>query len=217
MDEFENIEQRSGDTEAMLTAFEDEAEYSTKEVNDLTSDEISTYTASNTAENTISSDEIESGSNSVQPMDEQAIIDKYKSLATENSEVSMKQVMETILLHKAEFVGHHKGWSYQHAPLEITETAKTKFFICLEMIVPLLYWYNPFHGMITGSVSFLCPVGLASGLILVALWRTRCSNPVIHILLFNPKIKECHLVTQKVTSYYKFDLKLEFNALDILQ
>jgi len=32
MDEFENIEQRSGNTEAMLTAFEDEAEYSTKEV-----------------------------------------------------------------------------------------------------------------------------------------------------------------------------------------
>ena len=52
----------------------------------------------------------------------------------------MQQVMETILLHKADFVGHYKGWYYQHAPSEITETAKTKIFICLEMIVPLLYW-----------------------------------------------------------------------------
>ena len=85
------------------------------------------------------------------------------------------------------------------------------------MIVPMLYWYNPFHGMITGSVSFLCPVGLECGLILAALWRTRCSNPVNHLLLFDPKIKECNLVTQKIGSYYKFDLNLKFDALEVLQ
>ena len=141
MNEFENIEQRSGNTEAMLTAFEDEPEYSATKVNDLTSDDTSAFATLNTAGNTIiSSDENENGITDVEPSDEQTLIDKYKSLTTENSEASMKQVMETILLHKAEFVGHHNGWSYQHAPLEITETAKTNFFICLEMIVSLLYW-----------------------------------------------------------------------------
>ena len=60
MDEFENIEERSGNTEAMLTAFEDEPEYSNTEVNDITSDETSAFATSNIVENGISSDENES-------------------------------------------------------------------------------------------------------------------------------------------------------------
>ena len=80
MDEFENIEERSGNTEAMLTAFEDEPEYSNTEVNNLTSDETSEFATSNIVENGISSDENEY----VQPSDEQALIDKYKSSVTES-------------------------------------------------------------------------------------------------------------------------------------
>ena len=68
MNEFENIEQRSGNTEAMLTAFEDEPEYSATKVNDLTSDDTSAFATLNTAGNTIiSSDENENGITAVEP------------------------------------------------------------------------------------------------------------------------------------------------------
>jgi hypothetical protein len=109
----------------------------------------------------------------------------------------MKSFMEQLLFRGQDYSDDFGNLTYQWAPREITESAQTKFFICLNLICPLLYWYNAFHGMLSNKFIILCPMGLMCGEVLVALWRTRCSNPVIHAVLFNPFTMTCRLVKEQ--------------------
>ena len=84
------------------------------------------------------------------------------------------------------------GRTYQAAH-DANETGRTKYFYCLELVVPLLYWYNPFHGILTDQKHILCPCYLDNGMILVALWRTRCNSPVMHAILFDEKNESCSM------------------------
>jgi len=85
--------------------------------------------------------------------------------------------------------GSRDGRSYQAAH-DTTETGRTKYFYCLELVVSLLYWYNAFHAILTEKMQLICKCYLTDGMILVALWRTRCNSPVTHAILFATK-RDC--------------------------
>lgn len=97
-------------------------------------------------------------------------------------------------------VRNHFGRSYQAAH-DVSDTGRTKFFYCLELVVPLLYWYNAFHGIMTDKVQLICPCYLESGLILVALWRTRCNSPVIHAIMLNVTSGFCFMSKDGCTKF----------------
>ena len=83
-----------------------------------------------------------------------------------------------------------------------------------------------FHGILTDKVQLICPCYLMSGLILVALWRTRCNSPVIHVVLFDEKAGFCLMSKdgctklradrEKIVDSALFDTILRFILLDHL-
>ena len=105
----------------------------------------------------------------------------------------MKTFMLKLLCQGVNHTDTFLGLTYQWAPYEVTETAQTRFFFCIELLCPKLYWYNPFHGMFTSKLTIICPMTLTCREVLVSLWRTRCSNPVIHAVFYDPATDECRL------------------------
>ena len=59
-----------------------------------------------------------------------------------------------------QYVGHFDSMSL----------GRTKYFNCLQLVVPLLYWYTAYHAMLNDTKAVICPCELSNGLILVALW-----------------------------------------------
>ena len=68
-------------------------------------------------------------------------------------------------------------------------------------MVPLSYWYNSFHGIMTEKIQLLCPFYLESGIIVVALWRTRCNSPVVHVIMFDVKTALCSLSKEILSKF----------------
>ena len=130
---------------------------------------------------------------------------------------TMRLFMEKLVAQGSKHTDFFQDFAYQYAPNMGTE--KTKFFICIDLIRPMLYWYNPVHGMLTSKFIILCPMALKCGEILVALWRTRCSAPVMYALFYNPVTKEWRLVKEH-TVWRKLlilDPDLEYDRDELLE
>jgi hypothetical protein len=161
-----NIDRLSGDMDAQLQELEDlDAKKTENKENDSTFDRVVDVDLSHDDET---------------PQNEQ-------------TEPSAKDFL-TMLFSQSPFdsVRSRDGRSYQAAH-DTTETGRTKYFYCLELVVSLLYWYNAFHAILTEKMQLICPCYLTDGMILVALWRTRCNSPVTHAILFATKTGLCFL------------------------
>jgi hypothetical protein len=79
--------------------------------------------------------------------------------------------------------------------------SRTKYFNCLELVVPLLYWYTAYHAMLNDTKAVICPCELSNGLILVALWLTRCNKPVVHAITYNRETNTCEMIKKGWLSF----------------
>ena len=105
-----------------------------------------------------------------------------------------KEFYERLLAQNSpDCTGVYNGFTYQDGT-DPYEFSSTRYFKCLELVVPLLYWYNAFHGMLSRAKCIICPMALQNGLVIVAHWRSRCSAPVIHAVIFNVATGLCSLM-----------------------
>ena len=74
-----------------------------------------------------------------------------------------------------------------------SDTKSTRFFICIETVQEKLYWYNQYGGILTSSNAIIFPCALSDENIGVMIWRTRCNNPVNHLLVYDVLSKSCYL------------------------
>ena len=75
------------------------------------------------------------------------------------------QLLKSIVAHNSfDFIAEFNGMSYKYVKAA-TECVATKLFVCIELVVPMLYWYNPFHGFLTSKKTFIFPMGLSNGLV----------------------------------------------------
>lgn len=122
------------------------------------------------------------------------------------------QLLTSVVAHNSsDFIAEFNGMSYKYVKAA-TESVATKLFVCIELVVPMLYWYNPFHGFLTSKKTFICPMGLSNGHVLVAMWRTRCNRPTFHAVLYDPSDDTCYLITT-MSEWMKlnFDPSVEYN------
>ena len=105
------------------------------------------------------------------------------------------QFLTSVVAHNSsEHIAEWKGMSYKYLKTA-TESVATKLFVCIEFVKPMLYWYNQFHGYLTSKKTFICPIGLSNGHVLVAMWRTRCNKLTIHGVMYNPSDDTCYMIT----------------------
>ena len=126
-----------------------------------------------------------------------------------SSTLSVLSFFMNLVAHNlVDYVAPWNNCNYMYVK-SATESVQTKLFCCVEMTVPLLYWYTPYHGILTSKMHFICPVGLTNGLVLVALWRTRCNDPINHAIFYDPVKDECYMKKQGWNQIF-IDLEFKF-------
>lgn len=107
--------------------------------------------------------------------------------------------------------------------------------------IPLLYFYTVLNGRYIKSgknrAGHVCPCVLKhkenydlpeysypsfnkKDCILLSMWKTRCNNPVIHLVLYFPGETNCYLMKEKVVPFLHSrvcDLSAEFDEEDVKQ
>ena len=124
------------------------------------------------------------------------VVDIYSDdtdIGFQENEPSTKEFLVMLYSQSpSDSIRNHFGRSYQAAH-DAIESGRTKLFYCLELVVPLLYWYNAFHRIMTDKVQLVCPCYLESRIVVVSLWRTRCNSPVAHAITFDVKSESCSI------------------------
>ena len=89
-------------------------------------------------------------------------------------------------------------------------TSTTHLYVCIEKVQRKLYWYDQYMAVLTTMSAFIFPCGLSDGTIGVCIWRTRCNRPKNHLLVYQPKTKQCFLITTVWMSTLQCHLSIKF-------
>ena len=124
-------------------------------------------------------------------------------------------LLQMSTLNDSEYVEKFRGNSYR-LDKTASETKATRFWVCIETQQEKLYWYDQYSAILTSSNAFIFPCALSDGNIGVMIWRTRCTKPVNHLLVYDVKTKKCHLV-KRAWFYLSCDITVDFDREEVLE
>lgn len=113
-------------------------------------------------------------------------IDKVVEL--KSSLLSVKDLLAKLVFYQEgyEDIYFYKDnqFTIRHVKFALSHKAQTKLFVNQQLMLPKLYWYDDFHGMLTNEFAVLAPMALEDDKIFLSCWRTRSDTSPTFVGIF---------------------------------
>ena len=100
--------------------------------------------------------------------------------------VDLRSLLRTILSKLAFYKeGYSEKYFYKdteftirHVKFALNSRSQTKLYVNEQLMLPTLYWWDSYQGMLTNEFEVLAPMGLQDNKVFLSCWKSRCNNPI---------------------------------------